>query len=164
MRIRGPEPALAEVDMTPMIDIVFQLIAFFMVISNFEQTKADERVKLAKDALAQPSEVKIEHELALNIGFNRDREGNKIDPDPYVFFAGESIPIPQFGPKFDQEARLYDRTGVDPEDVTVVFRADQDVPTGMVQELMRMAQEVRVGDKPGFSKFIFKARQSTDGN
>ena len=41
MRINKSDAALAEVDMTPMIDIVFQLIAFFMVISNFEQTQAD---------------------------------------------------------------------------------------------------------------------------
>jgi biopolymer transport protein ExbD len=53
-----------------MIDIVFQLIAFFMVISNFEQTQADERVRLPTDLLAQPPSVKPAHELVLNVGFS----------------------------------------------------------------------------------------------
>ena len=56
------EPAKEfEVDMTPMIDVVFQLLAFFMVITNFEQTQADERVKLPRDQLAKPPKVKVEH-------------------------------------------------------------------------------------------------------
>ena len=38
-----------EPDMTPMIDIVFQLLTFFMIAINFENTKADERVKLPKE-------------------------------------------------------------------------------------------------------------------
>ena len=44
MKIKSKKPAVADVDMTPMIDIVFQLIAFFMVITNFEQIQADELV------------------------------------------------------------------------------------------------------------------------
>ena len=67
-----------EVDMTPMIDIVFQLIAFFAVITNFEETQADERVKLPRDTLAKPPEVKVEHQLVLNVGFYRNMEGEKI--------------------------------------------------------------------------------------
>ena len=39
------------------------------------------------------------------------------------------------------------------ERATVVLRADTKVPTGLVQELMKMAQEA------GFSKFSFKAKQ-----
>ena len=36
---RRRKSRLLPVDMTPMIDIGFQLIAFFMVITNFEQNK-----------------------------------------------------------------------------------------------------------------------------
>ena len=49
MRIKSSKPSLVDPDMTPMIDIVFQLIAFFMIVTNFEQTQADERVKLPED-------------------------------------------------------------------------------------------------------------------
>ena len=36
-----------DIDMTPMIDIVFQLITFFMVVINFDAADTDERVKMA---------------------------------------------------------------------------------------------------------------------
>lgn len=155
MKFQKHQPSIAEVDMTPMIDIVFQLIAFFMVISNFEQTQADERVKLPKDTLAKPPEVKVEHELVINIGFIRDDKGEKIDPDPFVFYAGDAIRVPDFGEKLEREARLYKARGQDPADVTFVIRADKDVPTGLVQELMQMAQT----EKTGFEKFAMKAMQ-----
>ena len=95
-RVKGESPA-AEVDMTPMIDIVFQLIAFFMVITNFEQTQADERVKLPRDALAKPPEVKLEHTLVLNVGFFRNMDGEKTDPQPWLFNFVDGEPVlPQY--------------------------------------------------------------------
>ena len=54
MKMRKIEMGFTEPDMTPMIDIVFQLLTFFMIAINFENTKADERVKLPKDSLAKP--------------------------------------------------------------------------------------------------------------
>ena len=61
MKMRKIEMGFTEPDMTPMIDIVFQLLTFFMIAINFENTKADERVKLPKDTLAKPPVVKPEH-------------------------------------------------------------------------------------------------------
>ena len=46
-----------EIDMTPMIDCVFQLITFFMLVINFESTQADERVKLPESEIAKPPKV-----------------------------------------------------------------------------------------------------------
>lgn len=157
MRVRSSEPDQAEVDMTPMIDIVFQLISFFMMISNFEQTKADERVKLPKDSLAKPPEVKVENELVLNIGFLRDTEGNKLDPEPIIFYAGDQrFRLGNFAPKLHQEQLVYKSQKQDPADVSVVLRADADVPTGMVQELISVAQQ------EGFSRFAIKATQKRE--
>jgi biopolymer transport protein ExbD len=148
-----------EVDMTPMIDIVFQLIAFFMVINNFEQTQADERVKLPRDALAKPPEVKIEHEITLNVGFLRDMQGERTNPDPFLFnFGGEDMMPPLSASKaLEQEARLYRNREVEPKDVTIKVRADSEVPTGMVQELIKLAQDA------GFEKFAMSAMSSDEG-
>lgn len=55
MRIKRAASSVVEADMTPMIDMTFQLIAFFMIVTNFEQTQADERVKLPADQLARPA-------------------------------------------------------------------------------------------------------------
>jgi biopolymer transport protein ExbD len=158
MKTRKVDSAIAEPDMTPMIDIVFQLLTFFMIAVNFENTKADERVKLPVDALAKPPEVKLDEELLLNFGYNRRPDGAKIG-DPVVFYDHE-IPVAQMGPVLEQEAKFFQAKRSDQEkpleDVSVIIRADADVPTGMVQELIEKAQEA------GFSKFQLKAQQQQD--
>lgn len=139
--------------MTPMIDIVFQLIAFFMVITNFEQTQADERVKLPKDELAKPPQVKREDTFTLNVGFIRDKDGNKTDSEPFVFFGDEKYRVAGVTPRLNEEKQFYDAIGTDPKEVTVVIRADSEVPTGLIQELIKQSQEAT------FEKFALKATQ-----
>ena len=163
MKIKITDPAIAEVNMTPMIDIVFQLIAFFMVITNFEQTQADERVKLPKDAIARPTEKPREDALVINIGFDPDKakgDGSNV----VVFYAGDKVPAGEFIPpdndldarrrsRLHQEARIYRRKGKNPKQITVEIRADGAVPTGLVQEFIKLAQEAE------FEKFALKAKQ-----
>ena len=155
MRIKSSKPVLVEVDMTPMIDIVFQLIAFFMLITNFEQTQADERVKLPSDQLAMPLEVARVKQLTLNIGFIRNEQGVK-QSEALVFYAGQDIPVLKMGQWLDKESRIYEQEGTDVKDVTIVFRADKETPTGLVQELMRLSQEA------GFEKFAWSAMQTIE--
>jgi biopolymer transport protein ExbD len=155
MRFPSPKTNVAEVDMTPMIDIVFLLIAFFMVITNFEQTLADERVKLPKDELARPQESRRDKDLVLNVGFIRDTDGRKLS-EPLVFYAGDQVPVLQMGPLLQRERRLYRDTGIAAGEVTVVIRADAEVPTGLVQELIKLSQEAE------FEKFALKAMQSSE--
>ncbi|HUG92340.1 MAG TPA: biopolymer transporter ExbD [Planctomycetaceae bacterium] len=164
MKFKKAESHNAEVDMTPMIDIVFQLIAFFMVAINFEQMQADERVKLPRDRLAKPAEVKRDNELVLNVGYDRNERGERtdrlgrVDPDApaLVFYAGDPTPVLNFAPKLKLEQQVFKDTGVDPREVTVVIRADSEVPTGLVQQLIKMAQEA------SFEKFAVKATQARD--
>lgn len=156
MKFRSPPAASADIDMTPMIDVTFQLIAFFMMVTNFEQTQADERVKLAADALAKPPEVRVDHEVVVNIGYRRDKNGSKSDPQPFVFLPGEELRIPDYRKRLQQEARIYLAKGTNAKEVTVTIRADADVPSGQVQEFIQMAQELK------FEKFALKAQQKTD--
>jgi biopolymer transport protein ExbD len=158
MRFKKAASSSVDVDMTPMTDIVFQLIAFFMVITNFEQTQADERVILARDQLAMPPTVKREKELTVNIGFERNTDGSKKDPEPYIFWPGEALRIEGLEEKLQLEAQIYRDEGTDIADVTVVIRADAEVPTGMVQEVIKVSQK----DTIAFVKFAIKARQSVD--
>lgn len=153
MKPRKVDSSFTEPDMTPMIDIVFQLLTFFMIAINFENTKADERVKLPKDTLAKPPEIKPEHELVLNFGFERNTDGSKKSPIPSIFYNGQYVEVGRLGPDLEQEKRVMESLHgkeVIPE-TTVLIRADQDVPTGLVQELIKKCQEV------GFSKFSLRA-------
>jgi len=193
MRIKSKKPEQVDVNMTPMIDIVFQLIAFFMVISNFEQTQANERVVLPQDMLAIPPEVKIEHKLVINIGFirHRDKNNSPVVPDqgPVIFHGSDFCSISgalspaevrlynkqgnlmsqhaivPFEYRLDQEKRLfYERGQVPYDDVTVVIRADAEVPTGMVQKLIQEAQKPFTDhtgtQQRGFQTFALTAKQA----
>ncbi|MEZ6133228.1 MAG: biopolymer transporter ExbD [Planctomycetaceae bacterium] len=155
MKIKSSGSKAPDVDMTPMIDIVFQLIAFFMVITNFEQQQADERVTLPKDQLAKPPVVKRENALTLNLGFEKDKEGEIIDPTPYIFFGDEKTTVEQSLTRLKQESQFYQTIGTDLADVTVEIRADAGVQSGLVQELIQKCQEEGVG----FQRFALKATQ-----
>ncbi len=156
MRFKKSKTSVVEVDMTPMIDMTFQLIAFFMIVSNFEQTQADERVLLPVDQLAKPPEISREYELVINVGFIR--ENNQIvDPVPWVFWnAAESVRVLETLPLLQRKFRLRkDRDGEEAaQDTYIVIRADAATPTGLVQELIKLAQEA------GFHRFVLSAEQT----
>ena len=152
MRIKSAKPTIVEADMTPMIDMTFQLIAFFMIVTNFEQTQADERVKLPEDELAQPPIAPREQELYINVGFERDKDGNIIDPTPYVFSKEGAKTAQAYASELQMEARVAKTKKIEPSTITVVIRADSETPTGIVQELMKLAMD------NGFSTFALKAK------
>jgi biopolymer transport protein ExbD len=158
MAKRKIDGSFTEPDMTPMIDIVFQLLTFFMIVSNFEDTKADERVKLPKDTLAKPPEVKPKEELVLNVGYKRNDKGERISPEPVVFYAGEDVTIERMKEALETEKRIFTRLGGEAvlKEVAVTIRADSEVPTGLVQRLIKECQGV------GFTKFSLKATQEED--
>ena len=154
MKTRKIEMGFTEPDMTPMIDIVFQLLTFFMIAINFENTKADERVKLPRDMLAKPPEVKPEHELVLNFGYERDKKGVRTpNQAPTVFYNEKHVEVAQLTPDLEQEKRVME--AMHGKDVvakaTVLIRADSEVPTGLVQQLIKKCQD------NGFTKFSLRA-------
>lgn len=153
MKMRKIETGFTEPDITPMIDIVFLLLMFFMIAINFENTKADERVKLPKDTLAKPPVVKPEHELVLNFGYQRLPSGDRRKSFPEVFYNERYVDVRDISPDLEQEKRVMQRVhGPDViKDVTVLIRADSEIPTGLVQELIKKCQEA------GFSKFLLRA-------
>jgi len=155
MKFEAKKTEPIEVDMTPMIDIVFQLIAFFMVIINFEQTQADERVKLPRDVLARPPEHAREDTLTLNIGYQRDENGERTNPDPIMFFMGELISVDAVDEKLEQERLFFKSIQTELSEVTVEIRADAEVPTGIVQELIRKCQDRE------FQRFALRATQES---
>ena len=159
MQIKSKKPELPEPDMTPMIDIVFQLITFFMVVINFENTQADERVKLPDSVLAKPPKSKTEDELVLNVGFIRNKDGSRKVADALVFFPnGDDVKIPAMVPYIKlekQQYRLKNPSG--PIKTTVIIRSDFEVPTGAIQQLIKILQEQE------YSKFVLKAKEPEPG-
>jgi len=154
MKLNLPKTARLELDMTPMIDVTFQLLTFFMLVINFENTQADERVKLPRSALAKPPKVPAEDRLILNVGFNRDLEGTILS-GPFCFYNGEQVTIAEMAPRLKREVETYRlfHPGEESVKTVVEIRSDGEVPTGLVQELIKHAQAAR------FEHFILKAEE-----
>ncbi|MGB6045615.1 MAG: biopolymer transporter ExbD, partial [Pirellulales bacterium] len=127
---------IMEADLTPMIDMVFQLIAFFMVLVNFSQAEQDARVLLPKSAMAIPPEETSEAPLTIQLA--KLKNSNEFR----ALVSGDEV---QVGQELDgvlsRERRQLGLNNRPAASVTVVIRAHKDVPTGSVQEVIENCQK-----------------------
>jgi biopolymer transport protein ExbD len=138
----------AESDMTPMIDMTFQLIAFFMVLMNFGEAQQDARVNLPSSELAKPPDAPLVSPVILQVT-NRG----------LVLFLGQELTVEAMEPLIEREKLVIERIpNRRAADATVVIRADGVAKTGRVQDLVRICQDL------GFEKFIFRAKQEQPGS
>ena len=121
---------ILEGDLTPMIDMTFQLIAFFMLLINFSEAEVSEKILLPSSELAIPPTEPPDYQIILN-----------LEPNETITFAGQKIAgIQQLGPILEQEVSSAKREDVNAEDVSVVIRSHKDTPTGLVQKLIAKCQ------------------------
>ena len=142
MRLRNKSEPMLEGDMTPMIDMTFQLIAFFMVLVNFSDAEQDERVKLPESELAKPPEAPFEEPITLQM----DEDGN-------VVLHGETLSLDAMTRRMQKEREVLKYTGKTAADATVIVRADIHCPTGKVQELIKICQQQK------FERFALRAKE-----
>ena len=120
-----------EADLTPMIDVTFQLIAFFMFLINFSEIDRAEEILLPSSQLAKPPAEPPEFQILMN-----------LEPGGMVKFEGQAIEkIELMTPIFRQEIAAAQRESVAAEDISVIIRSHEDTPTGLVQELISVCQE-----------------------
>jgi biopolymer transport protein ExbD len=145
MRFATRELAGSEPDMTPMIDIVFQLLAFFMFTINLSTTEQDQRVNLPSSELAKPPDAPYEHPLTIHL----------TERGEYIY-AGEALAnLGLLRSALLREKQIIERYDVEKlEDVTIVIRADEDARTGLVQEIIQLCQELQ------FERFALRGKQS----
>ena len=152
MKFRKIETDSSGPGLTPLLQIVFLLLTFFMVAINLENTKADERSKLPKDMLAKPPSIRQEHELVLNLRYVRDETGRRRSAVSIVFYNQRSVEIENLAPELEREKQVLEQMhGRDVIDrVTVVIRAESSIPMGLVQQLVKKCQD------HGFSRFSMR--------
>lgn len=146
MRIKPKgNKGIVEGDLTPMIDMTFQLIAFFMLVINFSDVEQDQRVQLPASELAKPPTAPYEQPLTIHLTKN----------DTYIFGGKEMSKLPKLKSALLLETQIIERhTSKSLADVTVIIRADSDAKTGQVQEVIQACQELK------FERFALRGKQS----
>ena len=120
----------AETDMTPMIDMTFQLITFFMFVMKVSDIEADARIKLPSSQIAKPPEGKPGQIYILQIASN-----NK------VLHNGQDIDLERFDKLLRLDVDTMRRLGKEPKDTIVLVRADGFAETGQVQRIIQICQK-----------------------
>ncbi len=133
MKVVSKKVEMVEGDMTPMIDMVFQLIAFFMVLINFSQSEANDRVVLPNSQLVKPPEAPLEFPIVLHIA-----------QDGSVILGGTTYTAETLKLGLNQELNVIAAEKKKPQDANVIIRAHKDAAAGDVQEVIRVAQEQKL--------------------
>lgn len=145
MAERKPPPDMA-IDMTPMIDMTFQLIAFFMILINFSDADQDQRIQLPESVLARPPEGPAVDPITVN-----------IDKDGKVIMAGQVYDSPKAVESIlNNERALLEAKNKSAASATIIMRAHGMVKTGVVQEAIQVCQKV------GFEKFTLRAMEKAE--
>jgi biopolymer transport protein ExbD len=129
-----------DIDMTPMIDVTFQLITFFMFTLNFTEAEQDQRIQLPTSQVAKPVENSDIEPLTL-----------QLMDDGRVIYNGEPVALAALGDYLENEKAVMLAASKEPSAATVVVRADGRSRTGDVQQIIRSCQE------KGFDKFTLRA-------
>jgi len=146
MKIKAKGPDYVEIDYTPMIDMTFQLVAFFMILINFSEGEQDQRVQLPSSALAKPPDAPLEVPITIQLV----QDGRISMGDDKLYPTAESI-----RPLLSNEKYVLESQGRSIEDATIVIRAHKDVKTGQVQKVIKVCQELK------FQKFSLRAKSET---
>jgi biopolymer transport protein ExbD len=156
MKLKRAKTNVSEMDMTPMIDMTFQLISFFMFVINFNQDLRNETIHLPVAELAKPVEKAKVEPLFLNV--NRD---GKLLVVGNTWVVDRTHPdMADINEYLRREARLIKanmlragRTAEEGLEATVIVRGDRAVQYGVVQDLIRACREA------GFTKFSLRAER-----
>jgi biopolymer transport protein ExbD len=142
MKINARGAEFVEIDYTPMIDMTFQLIAFFMILINFADAEVDQRVQLPSSSIAMPPQAPLEVPITIQMM----RDGRLIMTGQVLGDPNGMRPFLR-AEKYDLELR--DKTA---KDATVIIRAHKDAKTGLVQQIIKVCQE------EGYEKFTLRAK------
>ncbi|MEQ1825246.1 MAG: biopolymer transporter ExbD [Pirellula sp.] len=133
---------VAEMDMTAMIDMVFQLIIFFMVLINFSQDDQNDKIKLPASELAKPAEAPLTYPIVLH-----------LDSTATIYMGANIATVNSIAPLLNTEIQLLTSRNQTAKDANIVIRGHRNVPGGLVQDVIKKCQEL------GFEKFVLRVRE-----
>ena len=148
-------------DMTPMIDVVFQLIIFFMVALSFVDSQAAAKLTLPVADQAKPPEEAERELFVFNVvNLNaKNPDGTLVFPPgtpPYVE-SGQYLNTAALRNKLDRAAEVSRFRSKDKlVESAVIIRGDRDAAWIYVMAAMKQCQEA------GFVKVYLKALEAEE--
>jgi biopolymer transport protein ExbD len=131
-----------ECDMTPMIDMTFQLIIFLMLMVNFSQADQDAAILLPSSELAKPPDKPLETPITLN-----------VVKDGSIIVAGQRHQPEGLRSVLAREADSLTSQGKSTADAHIIIRGHGEAPVGKIQEVIKICQEAR------FERFALRAKE-----
>ena len=125
MRFRNEEEENFSLDLTPLVDVVFLLLIFFMVSTVFVDFKRRIDISLPTSKVSIPDETPKAIELEITV-------------DKQVFLNGDKVSLKSLESalkKIDTDKKK-----------AAIIRADKNLPYGDVIKVMGMLQSARVLD------------------
>jgi len=142
MKIKARGPDFVDLDYTPMIDMTFQLIAFFMILINFSDAETDDRVQLPSSAIAKPPSAPSETPITI-----------QMVRDSKIIMNGQLLSnVDALRPFLKNEQYVLQTKNQDAKNATIIIRAHKEAKTGLVQRIIKVCQEI------GFEKFTLRAK------
>jgi biopolymer transport protein ExbD len=143
----------AEPNLTPLLDVVFQLITFFMLVINFSNENYDQRVRLPVAGSARPLDETDQQVTDDRLVLNVDRQG-------HLLMTGQVLTQQKAKEEIKHQADLVKRNltsaGIKlnaSKDLptTIILRADRETAFSSLYSLITACQA------NGFRKFALKA-------
>lgn len=129
------EPEPLEINMTPMIDVTFLLIVFFMIVVDLTQQDLV-ILELPKAEMAVPDKNPEKHRLTVNITWDPETRTSEI------IFKRQTVTLDELKAKLYPYARAKVNPKTKFSEVPILIRCDKDAPFRKVQEVMQIC-----GDK-----------------
>ncbi len=128
MAVKINKGNVGGIDFTPVLDIVFNLLIFFMVTSEFAKEDRELNVALARASEARPLSAQVE-----DVFINIDRQGR--------YFVNSRIMASD-----EVEAYLRQKLADNPASLAVKIRPDAGIPFPAYVEAMNICSKVGVTD------------------
>jgi biopolymer transport protein ExbD len=128
------EPEPLEINMTPMIDVVFLLIVFFMIVVDLTQQEIV-LLQLPPAEFAEPDKKPEKNRLTVNICYD------PADERCWIQVKRAEMNLDELKAWMYPYARLK----IDPKtkfsEIPIIIRCDRDAPFRMVQQVMQVCAD-----------------------
>jgi biopolymer transport protein ExbD len=153
----APDNRAAEFDMTPMIDVTFQLIVFFLVANDLSRKEVTD--------LALPQAIHGVEDLAtedIRVILNINKPADPANPPrlPEITVRGEKFDLAQLARLLQSRADIKREGGAgSPSAIYALIRADKTAPWQHVQYVMQVCADPKIA----IYKLQFATTKTADG-